>query len=237
MRKKDFTLIELLIVVLIIAILAAIAVPNFLEFQVRAKISRSLSDMRNVSVAIEAYMIDEGSYPIASDGPGSGDAPPTYPTGDFVTINTHLGTSGLNPVTEYAHRYTFALRTNSQNISMITTPISYISSIPYDPLVKASQIVAYGYYRTPEHSGAYLIWGFGPNPIQNDNGSFQYSQGALTPIPRRVIKDAEISWDLYVSTWNGNLDARALTYDPTNGTISDGDLWRFGPGGSTSGQR
>lgn len=63
MTRKAFTLIELLIVVAIIAILAAIAVPNFLEAQTRAKVSRTVADMRTISVAIEAYAVDNNKYP------------------------------------------------------------------------------------------------------------------------------------------------------------------------------
>ena len=55
---KAFTLIELLIVVAIIAILAAIAVPNFLEAQTRSKISRVRSDLRSLATALESYCVD-----------------------------------------------------------------------------------------------------------------------------------------------------------------------------------
>ena len=60
--KKGFTLIELLIVVAIIAILAAIAVPNFLEAQMRSKIARAKSDMRSLMLGAESYKIDNNRY-------------------------------------------------------------------------------------------------------------------------------------------------------------------------------
>ncbi len=60
MNKSSFTLIELLIVVAIIGILAAIAVPNFLNAQVRAKVARSLADLRSIRTAMGMYSVDNG---------------------------------------------------------------------------------------------------------------------------------------------------------------------------------
>ena len=64
-RIHGFTLIELLIVVAIIAILAAIAIPNFLEAQTRSKVSRVKADMRTLATALESYAVDTNCYPSA----------------------------------------------------------------------------------------------------------------------------------------------------------------------------
>lgn len=69
-HRKGFTLIELLIVVAIIGILAAIAVPNFLNAQTRAKIARAQSDQRSIGTALEMYRLDKNGYPIGRAQPG-----------------------------------------------------------------------------------------------------------------------------------------------------------------------
>jgi prepilin-type N-terminal cleavage/methylation domain-containing protein len=66
MKKKNrfgFTLIELLIVVAIIAILAAIAIPNFLAAQVRAKVTRTKAELRTLATALESYYVDYSNWP------------------------------------------------------------------------------------------------------------------------------------------------------------------------------
>lgn len=68
MKTYAFTLIELLIVVAIIGILAAIAVPNFLNAQVRAKISRVQADQNAYATAMDMYNLDHGNnYPNQND--------------------------------------------------------------------------------------------------------------------------------------------------------------------------
>lgn len=61
-QEEGFTLIELMVVVLIIAVLVAIAVPSFLGFRNRAQDRASQADLRNVLVAEKAYWTDFGDY-------------------------------------------------------------------------------------------------------------------------------------------------------------------------------
>ena len=60
--SKGFTLIELLIVVAIIGIIAAIAIPNLLNAIQRGKQKRTMSDIRSIGTAVESYQVDNG-YP------------------------------------------------------------------------------------------------------------------------------------------------------------------------------
>ncbi len=61
--SKGFTLIELLIVVAIIGILAAIAIPQFAAYREKAYNSASNSDLKNVKTGMEAFMADNQEYP------------------------------------------------------------------------------------------------------------------------------------------------------------------------------
>ncbi|MCA9411277.1 MAG: prepilin-type N-terminal cleavage/methylation domain-containing protein [Candidatus Omnitrophica bacterium] len=65
--QNGFTLIELLIVIAIILILIAIALPNFLEAQIRAKATKARADLRGIGQALEAYYLDFHYYPGESE--------------------------------------------------------------------------------------------------------------------------------------------------------------------------
>jgi len=62
-KSKGFTLIELLIVVAIIGIIAAIAIPNLLNAIDRGKQKRTMADLRSIGTAIESYAVDANVYP------------------------------------------------------------------------------------------------------------------------------------------------------------------------------
>ena len=63
-KRKGFTLIELMIVIAIIIILAAIAIPNYLRMTDRARRSRVAGDFASIATALEAYSVDWGEYPV-----------------------------------------------------------------------------------------------------------------------------------------------------------------------------
>ena len=66
--QAGFTIIELLIVVAIIGILVAMAIPNLIGAIQRSRQSRTVADIRMISEGIEAYQVDNSFYPVVNDG-------------------------------------------------------------------------------------------------------------------------------------------------------------------------
>lgn len=108
-KSKGFTLIELLVVVVIIGILAAIALPNFIGAQSKAKVSQVKSNMHTCQLAAESYATDmAGVYP-----PANTDLAPYYPGGG----NSPAGAAGNYPANPFTGTPTGPDATGSANVT------------------------------------------------------------------------------------------------------------------------
>ncbi|HEU4400622.1 MAG TPA: type II secretion system protein GspG [Candidatus Polarisedimenticolia bacterium] len=99
--QKGFTLIELLIVVAIIGLLAAIAMPNLMNALQRAKQAKTVADMREIGAALEKYAVDNNTYPHGLTDAGAAEVStflsPLYlravPPGDGWKNRWHIDTT------------------------------------------------------------------------------------------------------------------------------------------------
>ncbi len=106
-NKKGFTLIELLIVVVIIGILAAIAIPKFANTKEKAYVASMKADLRNLVTAQEAYFSDNNSnYAASTTNLGT-----NYKasSGVTVTINSSSGTGWTASATQVSTAKTCAI--------------------------------------------------------------------------------------------------------------------------------
>ncbi|MAG29526.1 MAG: prepilin-type cleavage/methylation domain-containing protein [Deltaproteobacteria bacterium] len=100
--KKGFTLIELMIVVAIIGILAAIAIPNFMRFQLKSKSSEGKVNIAAIRTAQESYLAEFGSYVAAAANPA---AVPGTSKGAFDLTAADFNTLGWAPEGQVFFQY------------------------------------------------------------------------------------------------------------------------------------
>ena len=177
--RFGFTLIELLIVVAIIGILAAIAVPNFLNAQMRAKIAKAQADMQSIVTALEEYRIDHNLYPLWLNPDGS----------------------QKNPL--------------DRRLFPLTTPIAYMSSVPQDPFIYGPP----GARVNESQNEAYITYDY------TEAWSRIHFGGLSVVPPQARCSDYKLTsaGPDFTNTW-GN----TVTYMPTNGMRSAGDIIRLG---------
>lgn len=222
LSRRGFTLIELLIVIAIILILISIALPNFLEAQIRAKVVNSQGELRSLETAIVSYSLDHKRH--MADG-------------------SELAQAGFN-VTSEGDRFVY---------SQLTTPSTYLKAIPVDEFNSADRAVddagagagsrnvnnnVYRFYsarwrclasghKSPSALGEACSASNSRGVVNSypfdPDAAFAGKWIVVSPGPDRSHGYGE--WVMYKPQIQyGN----PRIYSPTNGTVSYGDLARYG---------
>lgn len=206
-RRSAFTLIELLIVVAIIAILAAIAVPNFLEAQTRSRVGRTMNDLRTIALAMETYRIDHNGYPMGISNDGG-----------VTWVQSGCDIKLLTTPISYLNQYpvdVFKLIAGSGNATYRLYAVRYLPSTTQ----------AVGYYRSYNDypRTAWMTWSLGPDTLTNTDG--------YRPYGRVLLNEASANPGIGINKDRQYIGASGsyfgMRYDATNGTVSYGDVYRF----------
>ncbi len=213
MNNKALTLIELLVVLAIVAMLAAVALPNFLEAQTRAKVSSAKSNLRTISTGIEAYRIDNNGYP-----PARG-VLPDDPFGILADYQLAPLTNPIAYIGKDAFRDPFgAVRSRSLLVLAASASADHgrDSDFPFPELPNPNRSFLYFHY--PSFSA------LTNNPAINVQGAATISLGPDRQDSFGAFAPFGVSAMPPLAPRAGIYHPVDTLYDPTNGTTSEGDI-------------
>jgi len=205
LSPRGFTLIELLIVIAIILILIAIALPNFLEAQIRARVARAAGDMRSIGIAMESYFIDFKIYPTDHEPDGGDDQRGLF---QLTSPIAYLGAIPEDPFS-----------TNTGLVDPTTQEIGWEMASTANDLIQ-QLFLQRTYYNTNVHAWALASQGpdLGSGISYGSAGGDNFICNSEWPFCGRTTVCSE---DPFVGLgW--------MTYSPTNGTKSKGDILLVG---------
>lgn len=212
-KRFGFTLVELVTCIALVCMLAALAVPNYMQAQTSSEVSRAKADLQVLQIGLEAYKVDVGAYPWMNNvgcalrpffnSPGSQPTlerlttpisylPSPAPFYDPFEADRHYYGSTLEdveiaagpPATEYLKQYFY----HARNLKDTST---WNQSLPHD-------VDPYWYFL--ESAG----------PDRHHHTMWQILNGMMT------------------DTHDNRTTLSKTIYDPTNGAISRGSIWVVG---------